>query len=98
MKASYKWIFLTVLALLLIACSSGDREIIRSDEPNDVNFITSDITNFWNAYDIAYSTEGVVSHVEVFEREYFGKASLGLKDFIEQKKMTASALVGAGNL
>ena len=56
--------------------SSGDEKKVNHD-PDAAQLVTSDIDNFWKAFDAAkYGKPGVV-----FQRQYFDKGSAGLKAF-----------------
>jgi hypothetical protein len=56
--------------------SAGDTRRVN-DNPENARIITSDIENFWKAYDLAGSDNRSV----VFQREYFARGSDGLKAF-----------------
>ena len=56
--------------------SGGDARTINHN-PEDVRIITSDIENFWRAYDMARPD----NRATVFQQEYFDKASDGLRAF-----------------
>jgi hypothetical protein len=78
--------FLAVLPFVLQSCFIT-RQIFTSppsSDPSAAKFITTDVENFWKAYDIAREaiqkgdTQTVVN---TFESLYFAKATLGLQDF-----------------
>ncbi|HUP89975.1 MAG TPA: DUF5700 domain-containing putative Zn-dependent protease [Longimicrobiales bacterium] len=52
---------------------------------NKVKLVTSDITNFWRAYDMAAAETSFVAKRNIFEREYLGRASPGLLDYYFSK-------------
>lgn len=52
----------------------------RSNNIEDVKLVTTDITNFWNAYDKVQNEPGKIT--EIYRSEYFGKASPGLEDYL----------------
>lgn len=62
--------------------------------PDDVRLVTSDIENFWRAYDMS---EGKATNkkIEIYEKEYLAKGSIGLKDFVEMHIQDAEKLVNA---
>ena len=62
--------------------------------PNDVRLVTSDIDNFWRAYD---SSVGETSEekIKIFASEYLAKGSIGLQDFVESRIESAEELVKA---
>jgi Predicted Zn-dependent protease (DUF2268) len=57
-------------------------------EPPRVTIVTSDIDNFWKAYDA--STPG--DREDAFHKLYLGPASLGLRDFFEKRILSARLL------
>ncbi|WP_299223893.1 DUF2268 domain-containing putative Zn-dependent protease [uncultured Aquimarina sp.] len=48
---------------------------------NNVKLITSDIQNFWNAYDLASKEIEYSSKRAIYLNEYFEKGTVGLRDF-----------------
>jgi hypothetical protein len=82
---------LAAAIVLLGAC--GDGTAPRSglpERPADAQFVTSDIENFWRAYDAG----GDGGSATAYQRDYLSKASAGLRDFIVARNVTASSLVG----
>lgn len=79
-------VLIIVLAVFDVFGQSGAKV---SGDPNDAKLITSDIQNFWRAYDQAKPD----NQVEVFEREYLKRGSDGLQDFIKLRITSADALV-----
>ena len=53
--------------------------------PDNVKLVTSDITNFWRAYDLAAAETSYVAKRSIFQREYIGRASPGLLDYYFSK-------------
>lgn len=82
-----RWPFLTLL-ILLTACSDATGPALAPlpERPADARFVTTDIANFWRAYDAGASADA-------FQREYLNKASAGLRDFITARSLTATSLV-----
>jgi hypothetical protein len=54
-------------------------------DPANAQFISSDLENFWRAYDIGDQN--------AYQREYLDRASAGLKDFITKRSLTAANLI-----
>jgi hypothetical protein len=52
--------------------------------PNNVRIATSDVSNFWHAYDLSV-TRPAAEWQEIFRREYFNKRSPGLEDYFVTK-------------
>ena len=64
-------------------------------EPETVKFVTSDIGNFWRAYDLAAKETDKAKRVAIFQAEYLDKGSPGLKDFLRLRIKSAENLVSA---
>lgn len=60
-----------------------------SPDPDKARIVTSDIANFWRAYDMAKPE----NQLEVFKREYLDKGSIGLQDFVKLRISSGEALV-----
>ena len=56
---------------------------------------TSDITNFWTAYDSVLTTKDTVKQKYFIQRLYFDKATLGLKEFIIAKHFSVDGHLNA---
>lgn len=84
----------TILALLLVSASGfGRNQQVASGNPGDARLVTSDIQNFWRAFDLA-KPENLA---EVFDREYFTPGSPGLKDFTQLRIKDAKTLAATVN-
>lgn len=77
-----------VLTLLLVGVGFGQNDQKPSGDPDAARLVTSDIQNFWRAFDLAKPE----NEVEVFEREYFKPGSIGLNDFIKLRLKDAKTL------
>lgn len=64
-------------------------------DPATVKFVTSDIGNFWRAYDLAAKETDKAKRVAIFQIEYLDKGSPGLKDFLQLRIKSADDLVSA---
>lgn len=62
-------------------------------DPETVKFVTSDIENFWRAYDLAAKETDKAKRVAIFQTEYLDKGSPGLKDFLRLRIKSAENLV-----
>ncbi|KAA9338347.1 hypothetical protein F0P96_05800 [Hymenobacter busanensis] len=60
-----------------------DQATAREADPRKVRLVTSDIDNFWRAYDLA--ARDTAQRHAIFQREYFDKASVGLEDYFDRK-------------
>ncbi|MEO7456767.1 MAG: DUF2268 domain-containing putative Zn-dependent protease [Gemmatimonadaceae bacterium] len=57
-------------------------------DPAAAQFVTSDLTNFWAAYDAG----GRTGNASAFQQLYLENASTGLNDFIARRTLTASSI------
>jgi hypothetical protein len=64
-------------------------------DPDAAKLVTSDLDNFWRAYQQAASASSADDREKIYQREYLDKASPGLKDFIEARIQSAHKLVAA---
>jgi hypothetical protein len=65
---------------------SGTRKL--NTDPEAVQFVTSDISLFWQAYDMAKPE----NDINVFRDQYLRKGSVGLKEFAQKKNITSCLL------
>ena len=86
----FAFLFITILSFAAFAQSNA-LQINR--DPEKVNFVTSDIDNFWRAYDLAKKETDREAKIAVFQREYLDKGSQGLKDFLQLRINSAKTLV-----
>jgi predicted Zn-dependent protease DUF2268 len=85
---------LFVLALLMASvavAAQGDASLNK--DPKNVKFVTSDIANFWRAYDLAEKETDRAKKVAIFQTEYIDKGSDGLRDFVQLRIGSADKLV-----
>ncbi len=77
--------FLTICCVSLFAQQNRN--------PARAEFVTSDIENFWRAFDLADKETNVKTKTAIFQREYLDKGSDGLKGFINGRIGSAENLV-----
>jgi hypothetical protein len=77
-----------LLVLALLGCGDAPTLPDAGGDPATAEIVTSDLTNFWAAYDQGGST----GNASIFQREYLDKASPGLRDFIARRSLTAQSL------
>ena len=65
----------------------------KNQDPAKARLVTSDIDNFWLAYDLAAKATSPEKKREIFQREYFDKASTGLQDFIKARIRNVDSLL-----
>lgn len=87
-------IALTIFILLISTVSLAQSGPQLNRDPATVKFVTSDIENFWRAYDLAAKETDKAKRVAIFQTEYLDKGSPGLKDFLRLRINSAETLVG----
>jgi hypothetical protein len=82
------------ISLLFIStvCIAQSRPPLNRD-PKTVKFVTYDIANFWQAYDLAAKETDKTKRVAIFQTEYLDKGSPGLKDFLRLRIKSAENVV-----
>lgn len=68
--------------------SSGNGARKLNPDPEAVQFVTSDISLFWKAYDAAKPE----NDINVFRDQFLRKGSVGLKEFAQKKNITSCLL------
>lgn len=86
-------VYAVFILLLIVAVGVGQDTSRPSSDPDAAKLVTSDIQNFWRAFDQAKPETAV----EVFEREYFKPGSVGLADFTKLRLKDAKSLVTSVN-
>ena len=86
-------IALTICILFTSTMSIAQSGPKLNRDPEMVKFVTSDIENFWRAYDLAIKESDRAKRVAIFQTEYLDKGSLGLKDFLRLRIKSADGLV-----
>ncbi|WP_138434606.1 gliding motility protein GldB-related protein [Winogradskyella algicola] len=83
-----------IIALLAFfsACKNSSKESVRSD-----NVVTTDVTNFWKAYDQIITTQDSVLQYKYLDSLYLDKGTAGLEGIIEARKYTAEEYINAIN-
>ncbi len=80
-----------VVCALAAVAQTGEPQVNR--DPNKVKFVTSDIDNFWRAYDLAVKESDQTKRIAVFQTEYLDKGSVGLTDFVRLRIKRAKDIV-----
>jgi hypothetical protein len=81
----------SILFISTICLAQSGPQLNR--DPKTVKFVTSDIANFWRAYDLAANETDKTKRVAIFQTEYLDKGSPGLKDFLRLRIKSAETLV-----
>ena len=84
---------LCILFIPAVAIAQSGPQLNR--DPEAVRFVTSDIGNFWLAYDLAAKETDKAKRAAIFQAEYLDKGSAGLKDFLRLRIKSAENLVSA---
>lgn len=83
-------IFCIVAGVAALFAQTG--EAPTNSDPEKVKFVTSDINNFWRAFDLAAKEPDREKKIAVYQTEYLDKGSAGLKDFIRVRIKSAKNL------
>ena len=86
-------IAVTIWILFISTLSMGQSGSQLNRDPAAVKFVTSDIGNFWRAYDLAANETDKTKRIAIFQTEYLDKGSPGLKDFLWLRIKSAENLV-----
>lgn len=84
-------LILFVVALFVIPDAFAQN--IASQDPDSSRFITTDVENFWKAYDEYFVTKDF----KVFQTKYLDAGSVGLKDFTSERIKNAQKLAESVN-
>jgi predicted Zn-dependent protease DUF2268 len=81
-------------AVFLLAWPAATRGGGKTNrDPDAAKLVTSDLYNFWRAYADVANIASTDEKEKVFQSEYLGKGSAGLKDFLQLRINSAHALV-----
>lgn len=83
-----KIVLLTFVISILFGC---DKKLNQSNQ----NIITSDVDNFWNAYDKIVSTKDSVLQYKYLDSLYIKKGTLGLKGIMQVRNYTPEDYINA---
>lgn len=92
-KTMRRLIALTICILFIATIASAQSDPQLNRDPRTVKFVTSDIANFWRAYDLAAKETDKAKRIAIFQTEYLDKGSAGLKDFLRLRIKSAENLV-----
>jgi hypothetical protein len=81
------------LAICLLAWPSGTNGGENNHDPDAAKLVTSDLDNFWRAYDAAAGVSSTDEKEKIYQREYLDKGSPGLRDFLRLRIESAHNLV-----
>ena len=87
-------IAITISILFISTVCTAQSGAPLNQDPAAVKFVTSDIDNFWRAYDLAAKETDKAKRIAIFQSEYLDKGTPGLKDFLRLRIRSAETLVG----
>ena len=76
-----------VILLIVITASCQNKEV------RQVNVITSDIDNFWTAYDLIVKERDSIKQIQLIDSLYIQKGTIGLEKIMEARGYTAEEYV-----
>ena len=87
-------IFIALLFFLAGTIGSAAQAEQRrlNPEPAKAQIVTSDIDNFWRAFDLARKEPERLKRIAIYQSEYIDKGSVGLKDFVRMRIKSAENL------
>ena len=97
MERIFKKVF-SLAVVFLICFTAAFAQVAEQQtnlDPDKVQFVTSDIDNFWRAFDLAAKETDTAKKIAIFQTEYFDKGSVGLQDFVRLRIKSAKDLVKA---
>lgn len=86
-------IALTICVVFISSTSVAQSRAQLNTDPQSVKFVTSDIENFWRAYDLAARETDKAKRIAIFQTQYLDKGSPGLKDFLRLRIKSAENLI-----
>lgn len=87
-------IAITICILVISTVCLAESSPPLNRDPAAVKFVTSDIDNFWRAYDLAANETDKAKRIAIFQTQYLDKGTPGLKDFLRLRIRSAENLVG----
>jgi hypothetical protein len=83
-------LFIFLLALVFLTSAVFGQKV--NEDPLKAKFVTSDIDNFWRAFDLAAKETDREKKIAIYQAEYLDKGSVGLKDFLRLRIKSAKDL------
>jgi hypothetical protein len=86
--------FLIILLFIICGTTAHAQTVNRQldSDPEKAGFVTSDIDNFWRAFDLAGKETDRREKIAIYQREYLDKGSVGLEDFVRMRIKSAENL------
>jgi len=89
-KIIFTLVLSAAICLMVLSLRTNGRE--WNHDPNAAKLVTSDLNNFWRAYDAAASAASNDEKEKIYQSEYLDKGSRGLKDFLRLRIESAHNL------
>jgi len=70
----------------------GETKEVNAD-PDKATFVTSDVQNFWRAFDLASGENDEAKRIAIYQAQYLDRGSAGLQDFLRSRIGSAKTLV-----
>jgi hypothetical protein len=87
-----KQLIKTALFFVVCALTVAAQAPKVNDDPKQAQFVTSDIDNFWRAFDLAAKETDREKKIAIYQAEYLDKGSAGLQDFVRLRIKSAKTL------
>ena len=80
---------IVVLIIAVVFCN----HLLYSQSISPLKISTSDIDNFWKAYDQVQKSNDTAQQLNIVQSVYFNNATAGLKDFIAKSEINARSIL-----
>ena len=84
--------FVLATAVTVVCVLAAVGQTSTNADPEKAKFVTSDIDNFWRAFDMGQDVPDFEKRVAIYQAEYLDRGSVGLKDFIRLRIKDAKTL------
>ena len=84
--------FTLSLVTCLLWLNPSLAQIQLSKDPNNVNIITTDLDNFWRAYDLAKGKRETEQE-DIYQKMYIDEATVGFKSYLKKRDKEVGELV-----
>lgn len=84
---------ITIVLCFAVCASIAFAQTGVNADPDKAKFVTSDVDNFWRAFDLAAKEVDREKKIQIYQTEYLDKGSAGLQDFVRMRIKSAKDLV-----
>lgn len=85
--------FVKIILCFAVCALNAAAQMGVNADPERAKFVTSDIENFWRAFDLAAKEMSSEKKIQIYQTEYLDKGSIGLQDFVRMRIKSAKDLV-----